>query len=126
MITSRYDKDEDIVYVERHGNVDINDLVKYVVSLDHDFNHLNSLHIIDDLRNSTSTFKQKEYPAIIKEIEARIKRYDKVKCAVVVEKPKETALSILYKMTSKSIDKYTYETFSTLEAAKRWLKHPIQ
>lgn len=126
MITSKYNNDEGIIYIERHGNIDIDDIVKYVVSLDNDFNKLNTLLVIDDIRNSTSIFKHNEYPTIIKEIETRIERYTKVKCAVIVEKPKETALSILYKMTSDSIAKYSYETFSTIEAAKRWLLHPIQ
>lgn len=126
MITSKYNKEENIIYVERKGDISIKDLLEYIEELDYKYNDLKTLLLIDDLRNSVSTFLGNDYSSIIKEIETRIKRYDKVKCAVIVNQPKETALSILYKMTSKSIDKYAYETFSTLEAAKRWLTHPIQ
>jgi malate/lactate dehydrogenase len=64
----------------------------------------------------------KDNPIIINEIKNRIKKYKEVRCALVVDTPFDTAISILYENLSQALDKYNYKTFSTIESAKSWLK----
>jgi len=125
MINTNYNQDEDIVYVERFDEIDLQELLTYIISLDQEYKDLGSLYILDDIRDSTSKYEAKDYPVIIGEIQKRIKKYNEVRCALVVDTPFETVLSILYEDISKSVDNYNYKTFSTIEAAKSWLKRRI-
>ena len=122
MINISYSRDEDIIYVKRRDEIDIQDLLKYVIRLDQDYNDLGSLYILDDIRNSTSKYEAKEFPVLIGEIQKRIIKYREVRCALMVDTPFETALSILYEDISRAVDNYYYKTFSTIESAKSWLK----
>ena len=122
MITISYSRDEDIIYVKRTDEIDIQDLLKYVISLDQDYKDLGKLYILDDIRNSTSKFEAKEFPILIGEIQKRIIKYKEVRCALLVDAPFDTALSILYEDISRAVDNYYYKTFSTIESAKIWLR----
>jgi hypothetical protein len=67
MIKINYSQDEDIIYVKRFDEIDIQDLLKYVISLDQDFKDLGKLYILDDIRNSTSKYEAEEFPVLIGE-----------------------------------------------------------
>lgn len=122
MIEFRYNSEEDIIYLERSGDISLQDVLSCINSINQNFQSLQKLHIIDDLRHSVSTFKKEEYPVMINELKKRVNRYNQVKHAVIVNNPSDTALTILFAMKSKSIENYSFKIFSTIEAAKYWLK----
>jgi hypothetical protein len=125
MITSSYNREENIIYVKRLDEIGIQDLLTYINRIDQDFQHLGNLYILDDFRNSTSKYEANDFPDLIGEIQKRIFKYNEVRLAIVVDVPFDTALSILYEELSKAIENYNYRTFSTMEAAKSWLKQGI-
>lgn len=118
MIRFNHNKEDNIIYVERRGEIVLNDIIKYVEGIDQNFQSLEKLYIVDDMRNSTSKLTVADNPIIIDEIKKRISKYVEVRCAVLVDKPFDTALSLLYENLSSSIKNYSYRTFSTKDAAK--------
>lgn len=122
MITTRYVKDQDIIYVERTSEIGLQEILAYIKSFDHDFKNFKDLYILDDFRDSISLFNKGDYPIMIQGLEKRLNRYDQVKHAVLVHNPSDTALSILFEMISKVLINYSYKTFSTEGAAISWLK----
>lgn len=121
MIKFTHIKEDNIIYVERHGEIVLEDIIKYVEDIDQFALDLEHIFILDDMRNSTTKFTIVDNPIIIDEIKKRISKYVEVRCAVLVDKPFDTALSILYENLARSVDNYSYKTFSTKDAGKKWL-----
>ena len=121
MIKLTYNKKENIIYLERNGEIKLQDLLNNIKDIDQKFHHLKSLYIIEDTRKSTVDFKAKDYPTIIDYIKRRINKYNKVRSAIIVNNLFDTVLSLLYEEMSKEIENYEFKTFYTKEAAKTWL-----
>lgn len=125
MITFSYNKEENIFYIERRDEIELDDLIKYIEGIDQYSKNMDNLYILDDIRNSISKFTIEDIPTIIDEVKKRISKYKEVRCAVLVDKPFDTALSMLYENLSSIIENYLYKTFSTTEAGKNWLKQGL-
>jgi hypothetical protein len=123
MIEITYNKDEDIIYVKRSGEIYLLDLVDYAIRIDEEFNELKNLYIIEDTRGSITKHNQKDdFYLIINEVKKRIHNYHKVKVAIIVDNPGDTALAFLYERLSKEVNNYYFKVFMTLKASKAWLK----
>ena len=121
MINTDYNQEDHIVYLRREGEIKIQDLMSVTKSVSHSFQNLQSLHIIDDVRNSISNFNSNYYPILIKEIGKVAKSFSEVRHAIIVDTPSDTVLSIMFEEISRNLDNYSYKTFSTEEGAKGWI-----
>lgn len=74
-----------------------------------------------DFRNANLKIPPIELNEIARKSRAIIERCNGVKTAFVVEKPDNTALTLLY-TTEEKHEKFTREIFSTLPMAIEWLK----
>lgn len=122
MIDVSYNKDENIIYVVRLGNITLHDIVTNIKGLDSNFADLDELYILEDLRNSISKLKEDDYPTIIGEIKKRIVNFKFVKTAVIVDSPADTVLGLLYEEIAEEVKNYYFKTFSTVKEAERWLR----
>lgn len=123
MITNRYDEVEDVIYVNRSGEVTCEDILNSILALDHTYAHLDSLYIIEDKKGSESLFHKEDFPAIIDSINEHIGNYKNVYLAVLVDDPANTVISLLFGYITNTIDNCHYSTFSTIEAARAWIKN---
>ena len=121
MINVKFNKEENIIYVERIGATSLHDILLHIKDLEQRFNDFRNLYIIDDLRKSTTVINRKDLAIIFVEIKKIAKRFDQVKNAVITDNPMNITSSILFENTSKGLKNYSYKTFSTFEAAKHWL-----
>ena len=121
MIDVSYNKEENIIYISRCGEITLEDMINHIKIIDEDFKHLKKLNIIEDTRNSTSKYEITDLPKIIDELNKRMVNFKKVKTAMIVDLPSDTALSIYFEGISKNSEKFYYKTYSTLAAAKSWL-----
>lgn len=121
MIDFRYNKEENIVYVDRRNGVSLDEIIRYVENIDFSYQDLQNLYIIEDIRHSVSKFELDDYSIICNEIKKRASKYDEVRHAVIVDNPSNTVLSILFESFSEPIENYFYKTFSTIDLAKNWL-----
>ncbi len=111
-----------IFYVTRVGEITLQDIKSYIDQFDKSFKHYKRLFLIEDANQAIPKYKAEGLEEIHEEIKTRIGKYDIVKVAVIVNNPINTALSMLYANLSETIKNYHYKTFSTLEAAERWIK----
>ncbi len=123
MIESSFNQEENIIYVKRSDEVDLEELMSHIIRLDKTYNGIKKLNLIDDFGDSVSKFQIQDFPDVIEDLKKRIQAYDHVNHAVIVTKPLDAALSYMFTLTSQSISNYTYRTFSSLKAAKSWLYH---
>ncbi len=122
MIGYNYIEEENLVHVERTEKIELHDVLDYIKSLDENFNDIRNLDIIDDHRESTLNYDKEAFPIFLEELSLRLNKYKQVRHAVVVDKPLETALGYIFEKASQNLSNYTCKTFSTPEAAKKWLK----
>ena len=121
MIRYNYNKEENIIYVERHGDIILNDIFKYILDIDKNYQSLKNLSILDDVTKSTTKYTIIENSVIIEEIKRKLSKDTEVRLAILVDKPIETAYSMMFERLSMNIENFNYGTFSTKEAAKKWL-----
>lgn len=123
MISSSYNEKEEIVYVKREGTVSIQQILESTVELDSLYGHMDKVYIIEDIRGSKSLFNKEDYPTILELLKTKLGAYKMVCMADIVDDPTNTALSFMFGSLAASLDNYFYSTFSTLEAAKRWINN---
>lgn len=122
MINSRFEKEECIVYIQREGDIRIEDLFAAVASTISDYKDLKNLYVLDDKRGSKSIFSSSDYPALLKKIGAGLVHFQEVRHAILVDTPMNTALAILFERLVDDLPNYSFKTFSTQETALSWLK----
>lgn len=121
MIKSFYNPDENIIYVERYGNIFLNELLDNVHKIDHQYRHLSELYILEDVRNSNSKFTIHDLPMLAEEIKNKAVHYNEIRCALITDSPSNTVLSFVFEELVNQIENYSYKTYSTVDAAKYWL-----
>lgn len=124
MISSAFIKSDNILYFKRGSEITPQDLLLTIKEIDQNYRNNNRLYIIEDIRQSFAklAIEIEEIPIIINELKKHICNYKEVRCAVIVNTPIDTVLSFLYEDLSKDLENYKYKTFSTTEAATKWLK----
>lgn len=125
MINFNYDKDEQIIYIDRQGKIDIQDLLTLAMNIIKSFPDPGNMLIIDDTRNSCLNFEADGIAILSEEIGKLAKYYKMVKHATIVESPVDTALNVLYEQLILNNENYFFKTFSTMNAARSWIKSGI-
>lgn len=122
MITISYKEEENLIQIKREGDIYAQDLIELIQRVDQDFKDSEKLYIVDDTGQSVSKFNhQDDYIQISTEIEKITSNFDHVYHAIVAETPANAALSSIYEMYASRIPNYTFNFFSSSEAAVQWL-----
>jgi hypothetical protein len=123
MIDISYQQEDNIILVERSGEISVEDLIGYINEIDHDYRELKRVYILDDSRGSVWTFNHKhDYDRLFHEIDKRVRNFIRVYVALVVDNPHQTAKSDLFKLKTEKIKNYFFQFFSSRESARSWLK----
>lgn len=122
MIEYKYNKKEDIFYVKRYGEVSFDNMIEYINNISKQSLNHKSLYLLTDTRESITKFNIEDFPFILNEIKKRLHNYEEVKDAIIVEAPLNAAFSMFFENISKELENYHYKAFSTVAAAKKWLK----
>lgn len=121
MIEYNYNKDEDIIYVKRQGEISFDDLMEYVHNIYNDFQTHNRIFVLTQTIETELIFNPKDYPILINEIRKHLDSIDVYRDAIVISKSLNVAYSVIFEKLSIEIQNYSYKTFSIKEAAKEWL-----
>jgi len=121
MIVSKYNKEDNIIYMHRSGDVYLEDIITNIKNNGKNLQSLKNVFVLEDIRESTTKFKEKDYPKIVEEVKNVLVNIKKIYSALVVENIQDTALSLLFEMISENVSGYEYKTFCTVDAAKKWL-----
>jgi SpoIIAA-like len=122
MIEYKYKKVEDIVKVNRHGEVSFDEMIDYINNISVQFKNNESLYLLTDIRESTVKINVEDFPVILSEIKKQLHHYKEVKDAILVDEPLSTAFAFFFQNISKDMVNYYYKVFSTEHAAKEWLQ----
>lgn len=65
--------------------------------------------------------KESDLNLITKENNESLKHYDSIVDAMIVDNPRDMAITMLYQLVYKT-SKYAFKLFSTIEHAQKWLE----
>ncbi len=120
MVTFNYNEFDKILHVKANGVLEISDMVEASKYLLTNTQLPRKLRIIEDAIEATSNFSVSDMHILTENIEEITKHYINIRHAVIHDSPKSFALSFLMvKLISDK--KYSFQSFSTLEAAKIWV-----
>jgi len=122
MIHSDFDKEENILYMDRRDEIRIGDLFALVRDTVSNFKDLKCLYILDDARDSKPQFSSRDYPDLSRKIGDAMNHFKEVRHAILVDTPMNTALGILFEKIATETKGYTFKTFFSEAEARKWLK----
>lgn len=122
MIETKYNQEENILYMNRQGEIKIQDLFLQVQSTVSNYNDIKCLYILDDARGSSPQFSSKDYPDLSKMISNGLVHFLEVRHAILVDTPMNTTLGILFEGIANEIQNYSFKVFFTEEDGKEWLR----
>ena len=122
MVTSEFNHKTGILESKFIGEVYLKEIIDYIISTKENTSYPRLLKIITDASNANFNFEINDLEKIITENEKSLEKYDNIIDAIIVDNPKNTAISMLYKELEKN-DKYKFEIFITKKAALSWLEN---
>jgi len=96
------------------------DIVEYINATRLNKTYPRKLKILSDTTKANMILTTEDLEAIVQANLKSLQQYDYIIDAIITERPKETAYSLLYKKLSTT-NKYRFDVFSTREAAIEWL-----
>jgi len=125
MITNEYDKEKETLFTKFIGTITLKDLLDDINYVCHDVELPRKLKIITDAREATFDFDIEAIPDLIEALRGQVSKYKSVKEAIIHNKPKDTALSMIYKFKLDEFDNFEYRVFSTYGACLAWLNEEL-
>ena len=120
MIEEKFNKKTNVLETVYIGNVNLTEVVNYIVATKNNKHFPRVLKIISDARNAEFNFSIDDLTIIMEENYKSLENYSSIIDAILVDNPKNTVLSVLYKELAKN-KKYKFEIFATKTAALTWL-----
>lgn len=121
MITSHINRDTGIVETVLSGLITFEDVVRYIDELKNLQKFPKKLLILTDSVNGRFEFTAEEDQKIASMVQQHAPHFEVIKDAIIIDDPRTTAYSLLYRNASSNIPNYLFEIFSTREAAINWL-----
>jgi hypothetical protein len=122
MIT--YTFENNIINVTFSGKISIDEIRNFIEEFKVMDNLPKEVFLLYNLKDAKLEFETKDIKIISQFAEEATKNYTKVKSALVVEDPKNTAYTTLF--SNRSEEKRTQrKIFSTKEAALKWLQNKL-
>jgi GTP-binding protein EngB required for normal cell division len=126
MINYTFHKEYNLLEVKVSGKLCIQDVIKHYNTLSNHNSLPNNLVSIIDCRNAnfeTDSQEIDDMNQIFESVKNALKKFDRIKEAIVVDKPFETAVATMFSEIADK--KYSCSIFSTLEGALKSLNLEI-
>lgn len=121
MVESKFNNKSNVLETSYLEDVSCNEVVNYIRATKVNTALPRTLKIISDTRNGLFNFTIEDLTIIVEENNQSLQNYTAIIDAIIVDDPKNTVLTFLYKELAES-KKYKFEIFSTKTAALKWLK----
>ncbi len=122
MVSFEFNKETGILESKFTGEVYLKEIVDYIITTKNDTTNPRSLKILTDATTADFKFSVEDLDTIIRENDKSLEKYDSIIDAIIVNSPKTTAISMLYKELEKN-KKYKFNVFATKEVAITWLNN---
>jgi len=120
MIKLEFKPNEGILHSFYEGDITREDLIKYIDSTRINKDYPRKLKILTDSTNANMLLSKDDLKLVVDSNLSSLEQYDFIYDAIITVNPKETAFSMWFKKMSAT-NKYKFEVFSTVEAARKWL-----
>ena len=121
MITRHINKDTGIIETTYEGIVTLQEVIDYISVLKHPEKYPRKLLILTDAVHGRFEFSEEEDEILAGFVRQYAPSYELIKDAIIIDDPRTTAYSLLYRNAASSIPNYRFEIFNTREAAIEWL-----
>ena len=102
MVTEEFNTTTNILEATYTGNVSLTDVVNYIIATKNNKNYPRVLKIISDTKNAIFNFSIEDLNIIMEENNKSLENYEGIIDAIIVDNPKNTVLTVLYKELAKS------------------------
>ena len=120
MVVSEFNEQTGILVSTFVGNVNLKEILDYIISTKNNKEYPRDLKIITDSSQAIFDFSFTDLQSIVIENEKSLEQYNSITDAIIVSDPNSTALSMLYQELEKNI-KYKFNIFATKKASLQWL-----
>ncbi|SNR52290.1 hypothetical protein [Lutibacter flavus] len=120
MVKEKFNKTTNILETAYIGNVNLSEVVNYIIATKNNKQYPRILKIISDTRDAEFNFSIEDLSVIVEENYKSLENYNGIIDAIIINNPKNTVLSVLYKEIAKT-KKYKFEIFASKNAALTWL-----
>jgi hypothetical protein len=121
VITSHRNRETGIVETKYEGIVTFEDILKYVSKLRNPDRYPKRLLILTDAVHGRFGFTREQDKILAGMVRQYASPFEVIKDAIIINDPRTTAYSLLYRRAASSIRNYEFEIFNTREAAIQWL-----
>lgn len=120
MIKVEFKAQEGYLHAIYDGDITKEDLINYIDATRLNKTYPRKLKILSDSTNANMLLSRSDLELVIEANYKSLEQYEYIYDAILTLNPKETAFSMWFKKMSAT-DKYKFEVFFTIEAAKDWL-----
>ena len=120
MVTTNFNTKTGILESKFEGDINLTAIVNYIIATKENSAYPRLLKIITDATKANFNFSIDDLEIILDENYKSLKKYNYIIDAIIIDNPKNTAISMLYQELAKT-NKYKFGVFSTKEAATEWL-----
>lgn len=124
MVLTKFNHQKGILDSQFIDDVTLKEIVDYIIATKNNTTYPRNLKILTDATRALMKLVPDDLKVIVSENNKSIEKYNYIIDAIVIDKPKETAISLLYQEMAKN-SKYRFQVFSTREAAIEWLTNVI-
>lgn len=122
MVKEKFNTTTNILETTYVGNINLSEVVNYIIATKNNKQYPRVLKIISDARNAEFNFSIEDLSIIMEENYKSLENYIGIIDAIIVDNPKNTVLTVLYQELVKT-KKYKFEIFATKNAALTWLNN---
>ncbi len=123
ILVYKFDHKLRIIFERIAGRITFDDIIAFHKEILSDTEYNNSYSIFSDIKDSVFELSQSERGTLCNFLNSPIpKENTNRKCAFITKKPMEVVGSELFRIRMENISPINIKTFSTKEAAFRWLR----
>lgn len=127
MINHSFNKQRQILGIVALDVVTVDQIIEYYISISKDNSLPRNLNILIDASKAKfqKGINKNEDEKVRLALKEALKVFDSICEAIIVDKPNETAISMLFREYNQNIKNFSFEIFSTQKAAIKWLLNQI-
>ena len=116
-------ENDQILILTAIGKQSLKDIIDHYLYLSKTNDLPKDLKCLIDCREAIFELDHNELNFTTKSVNLALQNYDRINEAILVEKPFETVIANLFEELNAPLENYTFQVFSTEEAALNWLKN---
>jgi hypothetical protein len=116
-----YNEESMILETRTKGILKIEDIIEHYKKIGKEESLSRNLKILIDCRGTKMDIKINEIGQTYDTVKEVLLKYNDIREAILVDKPYETVIAVLFDNYNADLESYSFKVFSTEDAARYWL-----